>query len=138
MTAVTTTKRELLHEIARTYVLKGLGEKNFDAIPYADNVIFRAPICPGGSANPIRGKENLRVQWWAPLPSLLGDVKLIDSFVNDDNTAVTAELHCNILNPSCTLRIIDRFIINEEGKIIEQENFFDPRDITNPGWREIN
>jgi len=138
MTAVITTKRELLHEIARTYVQKGLGEKNFDAIPYADNVIFRAPICPGGSANPIKGKENLREQWWAPLPSLLGDVKFIDSFVNEDNTAVTAELHCNILNPSCTLRIIDRFIVNEEGKIIEQENFFDPRDITNPGWREMS
>jgi len=136
MTALTNTKKELLHQIARTYVLNGLGEKNFDAIPYADDVILRAPICPGGSANPIKGKENVREQWWAPLPSLLGDVEFINSFVNDENTAVTAEFHCNILNPSCTLRIIDRFIINEEGKIAEQENFFDPRDITNPGWRE--
>jgi hypothetical protein len=25
--------------------------------------------------------------------------------------------------------------VNEEGKIIEQENFFDPRDVTQPGWR---
>jgi len=136
MTALTITKKELLHQIARTYVLNGLGEKNFDAIPYADDVILRAPIRPGGSANPIKGKENVREQWWAPLPSLLGDVEFINSFVNDENTAVTAEFHCNILNPSCTLRIIDRFIINEEGKIAEQENFFDPRDITNPGWRE--
>jgi len=136
MTALTITKKELLHQIARTYVLNGLGEKNFDAIPYADDVILRAPIRPGGSANPIKGKENVREQWWAPLPSLLGDVEFINSFVNDENTAVTAEFHCNILNPSCTLRIIDRFIINEEGKITEQENFFDPRDITNPGWRE--
>ena len=136
MTALTITKKELLHQIARTYVLNGLGEKNFDAIPYADDVILRAPICPGGSANPIKGKENVREQWWAPLPSLLGDVEFINSFVNDENTAVTAEFHCNILNPSCTLRIIDRFIINGEGKITEQENFFDPRDITNPGWRE--
>jgi len=136
MTALTITKKELLHQIARTYVLNGLGEKNFDAIPYADDVILRAPIRPGGSANPIKGKENVREQWWAPLPSLLGDVEFINSFVNDENTAVTAEFHCNILNPSCTLRIIDRFIINEKGKITEQENFFDPRDITNPGWRE--
>ena len=131
MTALTITKKELLHQIARTYVLNGLGEKNFDAIPYADDVILRAPIRPGGSANPIKGKENVREQWWAPLPSLLGDVEFINSFVNDENTAVTAEFHCNILNPSCTLRIIDRFIINEEGKITEQENFFDPRSVTN-------
>jgi hypothetical protein len=131
----TLNKTDLLHKIARTYVLKGLGEKNFDAIPYADDVIFRAPICPGGSTNPLYGKENLRQQWWAPLPSLLGDVNFIDSYVNKDNTAVTVEFHCNIINPACTLRIIDRFIINDEGKITEQENFFDPRDITNPGWR---
>jgi len=128
-------KADLLHEIARSYVLKGLGEKNFDAIPYDENVTLRTPLCPGGSNNPLKGKENLRQQWWAPLPSLLGDVTFIDTFVNEDGTAVTAEFHCNILNPACTLRIIDRFIINDEGKIIAQENFFDPRDVTNPGWR---
>ena len=32
---ITISKEDLLHKIARTYVLKGLGEKNFDAIPYA-------------------------------------------------------------------------------------------------------
>lgn len=131
----TISKTDFLHEIAQTYVLKGLGEKNFDAIPYDDHVILRAPICPGGSQNPINGKENVRQQWWAPLPSLLGRVDFIDSYVNSDKTAVTAEFHCQIINPACTLRIIDRFTINDEGKIIAQENFFDPRDITSPGWR---
>ncbi|HEV8508680.1 MAG TPA: hypothetical protein VGQ53_24970, partial [Chitinophagaceae bacterium] len=66
---------------------------------------------------------------------LLGKVELIDSFVNESNTAVTVEFHCEILKPSCTLRIVDRFKVNEEGKITEQENFFDPRDLTNPGWK---
>lgn len=40
-----------------------------------------------------------------------------------------------ITSPPCTLRIIDRFKVNAEGEIVEQENFFDPRDMTNPGWR---
>jgi hypothetical protein len=132
---ITITKETLLHEIACTYVLKGLGEKNFDAIPYADDVTLRTPLLPGGSENPLKGKENLRQQWWAPMPSLLGEVTLIDTFINSDKTAVTVQFYCNIINPSCTLRIIDRFILDDEGKIIEQENFFDPRDITNPGWR---
>jgi hypothetical protein len=123
----------LLHQIARDYVLNGLGAKNFDAIPYDDNVVLRAPICPGGSESPLIGKENLRNTWWAPLPSLVGKVDFIDSYVNEDNTAVTAEFHCEIINPSCTLRVADRFIVNEEGRIVEQENFFDPRSITNPG-----
>jgi len=126
-------RTQLLHEVARHYVVNGLGGKDFSAIPYDKNAVLRAPLCPGGSNHPLYGKENIRLLWWAPLPSLIGEVKLIDSYVNDDDTAVTVEFHCEILNPSCTLRAIDRFKINQEGKIIEQENFFDPRDVTNPG-----
>jgi hypothetical protein len=33
------------------------------------------------------------------------------------------------------LRVADRFTVNCAGKIIEQENHFDPRDVTNPGWQ---
>jgi hypothetical protein len=126
------TAAQILHQVARDYVEYGLGAKNFDAIPYDDDVVLRAPICPGGSATPLEGKENLRNVWWAPLPSLVGKVDFIDSYVNESNTAITVEFHCEIINPSCVLRVVDRFIINEQGKIIEQENFFDPRGITNP------
>lgn len=125
-------RQSLVHQIAKDYVLKGLGGKNFDAIPYDDNVVLRAPLCEGGSEKPLKGKENLRSNWWAPLPGLVGSVELIDSFTNRENTAVTVEFHCEILSPACTLRIMDRFVINDEGKIIEQENFFDPRNVTNP------
>jgi hypothetical protein len=128
----TISKTELLHKIGRDYVLKGLGKLDFDAIPYADDVTLRAPLCPGGSENPLTGKENLRTQWWAPLPSLVGGVDFIDSYVNDRKDAVTVEFHCRITNPACTLRIIDRFTINNEGQIISQENFLDPRAVTNP------
>ncbi|CAN5733295.1 hypothetical protein BH24ACI4_BH24ACI4_29300 [soil metagenome] len=41
----------------------------------------------------------------------------------------------DISDPPCTLRIIDRFTINAAGEIVEQENYFDPRDLTHPGWR---
>jgi hypothetical protein len=123
---------QALHQIARDYVVNGLAAKNFDAIPYDDNVILRAPLCPGGSASPIIGKENLRNIWWAPLPSLVGKVDLIDSCVNEKGTAVTVEFHCEITDPYCVLRVVDRLIINGKGKITEQENFFDPREVTNP------
>jgi len=132
MQTTTLSKAELLHRVAKDYVVKGLSEKNFDTIPYDENVALRAPLCPGGSEVPLKGKENLRQQWWTPLPSLLGKVKFIDSFINKDQTAVAVEFHCEILNPSCILRVIDRFKINEEGKIIEQENFLDPTKLTHP------
>lgn len=129
-------RRVLLHAIARGYVTEGLGKKNFDAIPYRDDVVLRAPIVPGGSTIPLVGREKLRTQWWAPLPALLGNVQVLDSFVNQDLSAVTVEFHCSIVHPACTLRIVDRFKVDAEGEITEQENFFDPRDVTNPGWRK--
>jgi len=135
MPTMSLSRTQLLHEVARQYVVNGLRGKNFNAIPYDVNVVLRAPLCPGGSNHPLYGKENVRQLWWAPLPSLIKDVKFIDSFANEDGTSVTAEFHCELLNPCCTLRIIDRFLVNEEGKIVEQENFFDPRDVTQPGWR---
>ncbi len=131
-----TKRRTQLHAIARNYVTEGLGKGNFDAIPYDDNVSIRAPLCPGGSAAPLIGVEKLREVWWAPLPQLVREVKVLDTFVNDDLTAVTVEFHCGIVEPQCTLRIVDRFKVNALGKITEQENFFDPRDVTNPGWQE--
>ena len=132
MQTTTISKADLCHRVAKDYVIKGLGEKNFDAIPYDENVLLRAPLCSGGSEVPLQGKENLKQQWWTPLPSLLGKVKFIDCFINKDQSAFAVEFHCEILHPSCTLRVIDRFKINEAGKIIEQENFFDPTKVTYP------
>ncbi len=123
-------KKELI-QIAENYVLKGLGGKNFDAIPYDENVTLRAPLNPGGSAVPISGKETLRNTWWAPLPDLVGKVNVLDIFVNSDLTAVTVEFHCEIVNPACWLRIVDRFKVNDEGLITDQENFFDPSPLSN-------
>jgi hypothetical protein len=134
--APTATRATGLHQLARNYVLRGLGEKNFDAIPYADTVTLRAPLCPGGSSSPLRGRENLLNIWWSPLPGLLDKVEVIDTYTNSSLTAVTVEFHLQLrVEPPVSLRITDRFSVNEEGLITEQENFFDPRDVTNPGWR---
>lgn len=135
--AATENRTALLHQIARRYVEKGLGGKNFDAIPYADDVTLRAPLAPGGSAHPLTGKENLRNIWWAPLPGLVGRVEVLDTFVNTPATAAAVEFSLEVLtSPPVELRILDRFTINQAGEITAQENFFDPRDLTNPGWRE--
>lgn len=126
-----------LHSIARSYV-QSLGAGDFDAIPYDNRVELRAPLCPGGCSVPLVGKSNLMAVWWAPLPSLIAATEVIDTYVNASLSAVTVEFLCHIKAPTCTLRIIDRFIINDEGRITSQENFFDPRDVTNPGWRDAS
>jgi len=125
-------RADQLHALARSYVLDGLGKGDFDAIPYSESVTLRAPLCPGGSGVPLVGRSSLREKWWAPLPSLVAGVEVLDTYVNRDLTAVTVEFLCHIRNPSCTLRIIDRFTVDDAGRIVAQENFFDPRQVTNP------
>lgn len=129
------TRAKQLHNIARGYV-HSLGQGDFDAIPYDNDVELRAPLCPGGSSVPLVGRSNLKAVWWVPLPSLVAGTEVIDTYVNEHLSAVTVEFLCHIKEPACTLRILDRFKINGEGRITSQENFFDPRDITNPGWRD--
>jgi len=51
--------------------------KDFEAIPYDDNVVFRAPIAPGGRHSPLLGKEAVRAVWWPPLIPLLWGAKVI-------------------------------------------------------------
>jgi len=126
-------RNETLHQLASAYVTEGLGQGNFDAIPYDDGVTLRAPLCPGGSRSPLTGKEQLRTVWWPPLPQLVAGVEVIDTYVNREGTAVAVEFLCHIREPACTLRVVDRFRVNEAGRIVDQENFFDPRDVTDPG-----
>jgi hypothetical protein len=125
----------MLHQLARAYVLDGLAKGNFDAIPYTESVILRAPLCPGGVSQPLCGRKKLREEWWAPLPQLVAGVEILDTYVNRDLSAVAIEFFCHISQPACTLRIIDRFKVDADGRITEQENYFDPRDVTNPGWQ---
>jgi hypothetical protein len=129
-------RAEQLHAIARGYVTEGLGKKNFDAIPYHEHVELRAPLCPGGVAVPLMGREALRTVWWAPIPALVRAVRVIDTFVNGDLTASAVEFHLTIADPPCELRIVDRFTVNADGEIVSQENYFDPRDLTDPHSRD--
>ena len=125
----------LLESIVRTY-FAALAKGDFDMIPYDDNVCLRTPLAPGGVQCPLVGKENLRKIWWAPLPSLVAGTKVCGIFFSDDLTAVVGEAEIEVANPRVTLRVADRFIVNKARKIVEQANYFDPRDVTNPGWNQ--
>ncbi len=121
-----------LTQIARTYVEEGLGKGDFEIIPYAEEISLRAPLNPGGSESPIVGRDLLKDTWWKPLPELIESTELLGIYVNAKQDAVAAEFYCHIKSPSCRLRIIDRFKVDESGLITDQENFFDPRPVTDP------
>ena len=124
-------RKTQLEQAARGY-FEGLARKDFDLIPYHDDVVLRAPLAPGGMHRPLVGKEKLRERWWTPLPAILGAVKVFDLYYNDDLTAVVAEAEVEVTTPKVLLRVADRFTVDDVGKIVEQVNHFDPRDVTNP------
>ena len=118
--------KEQLKKISETY-FQSLRDKNFSAIPFSDDIVFRAPLAPGGSGNPIKGKKDLLEKWWKPLEPALdrAEIKIIDHYYNEALTEVVTKAEFYIAVMGATLRVADRFIINDEGKIKEQENHFD-------------
>lgn len=132
-TTAATNRKEQLKRIAETY-FQSLRNKNFSAIPYDDNIVMRAPLAPGGVNNPIHGKALVETQWWQPMEPVLDGVRIniFDHYINDSMSGIITEAEIILANPSVTLRVADRFIVNEEGKIIEQENHVDVSDLRNP------
>jgi hypothetical protein len=107
-----------------------LTRKDFNLIPYDDNVSLRTSLAPGGVLKALVGRENLRSVWWTPLTSILGEVRILDFYYNEKLTAVVGEAEVEVTKPRSWLRLADRFTINSAGKIIEQVNHFDPHDAT--------
>jgi len=118
--------KEQLKKISETY-FQALRDKNFSAIPFSNDIAFRAPLAPGGSHNPIKGKQKVFEQWWKPLEPALDGVliNIVDHYYNESLTELITKADVTIAVLGVTLRAADRFIINEEGKISEQENHFD-------------
>ena len=134
----TVAQREQLRNLAEGY-FAALRQKEFAAIPYTDDVTLRTPLAPGGVNHLLSGKQALYEQWWLPLvPALDGvEITVLEHYFNESLTAICTEANItiNVVSPPATLRVADRFTVNAEGKITAQENHFDPRDVTNPGWQ---
>ena len=130
-------------ESARKSMLRGVAEaffaalnaKDFEAIPYAEHVVFRAPIAPGGRHFPLLGRAALRKVWWPPLEPVLWKADIVAHYYSDDFSAIVTVADIHTRNPKATLRVADQFVVDDAGLIVAQENHFDPRDVTSPGWR---
>ena len=118
--------KEQLKKISETF-FQSLRDKNFKAIPFSDEIVFRAPVVPGGSGNPLIGKEEVFEKWWKPLqPALDGvEINIVGHYFNETLTEVMTKVEFTIPVLGITLRGADQFVINNEGKIAKQENHFD-------------
>ncbi len=127
----TETRLLKLKEVAETY-FDSLRKQHFEAIPYDDNATLRAPLTRGGVNQPINGKQAIYNEWWQPLePALQGvTVKILGHYIHENLEGIITEAEITLASPNVTLRVADRFTVDEKGNITEQENHFDPREVT--------
>ena len=121
-----TTRRNQLIEVAEKY-FESLRKGSFETIPYNNNVTLRTPLTPGGVDEPVKGKQALHEVWWQPLvPALSGvTIEVLDHYINEECSAIISEANITLASPAITLRVADRFTIDENGLITDQENHFD-------------
>ena len=126
MSVTTLNRKEQLKQVAEAY-FNALKNKNFSAIPFSDDIVLRAPVAPGGVHYPVKGKQEVIEKWWKPLePALEGVViNIVDHYYNESLTEVVTRADITIAALGATLRTADKFVINDDGKITEQENHFD-------------
>ena len=111
---------------AATAYFEGLARKDFASVPWADTVVFRGPLTPGGAEAPLMGRDSV-LAFFRTLGPNLGEVRIVGHFLNEDLTAIITKAEVGILQPACVLRVADLFEVDADGRITAQENHYDPR-----------
>lgn len=113
-----------MRAVANGY-FSGLAKGDVSAVAYDENVLLRTPLAPGGSDVPIQGRAAV-LDFFAGIYAALERVEVIDYFFNDALTAICVRADVK-LRTGKRLRVADVFRISVDGKVIEQENHYDPR-----------
>jgi hypothetical protein len=111
---------------AATAYFDGLARKDFMSIPWAEAVVFRGPLGPGGAEVPLMGRDAV-LEFFNALGPNLGEVRIVRHFLTEDLTAIVTKAEVGVLQPRCVLRVADMFEVDSEGRITTQENHYDPR-----------
>jgi hypothetical protein len=123
-TAATTERRRQLFAAANAY-FAGLTQKDVSRVPWHPDVVFRGPLTPE-TPEPIRGQAAVRA-WFEGLYPALGGVDVIEHHIGDGERSIATRADVHLTQPPSVLRVLDRFVVDEAGLIVEQENHFDPR-----------
>ena len=110
--------------VAEAY-FSGLREKDMSRVPWHDRVVFRGPLAPG-YPEPLEGRESVE-SWFAGLYPVLGEVRVIEHFINAAQTEIATRAEVTITPTNGVMRVLDRFVVDSNGRITEQENYYDPR-----------
>ena len=67
------------------------------------------------------------LDWFASLWPALGGTEGFEHYFNEALTVIATRADIEITDPPSRLRVTDHFRITPEGKIIQQENHYDPK-----------
>jgi hypothetical protein len=118
-------RRTQLKSIAETY-FAALARRDVSSVPWHNDIVLRSPLAPEGLDVPLRGKPAV-IQWFESLYPALGETRVIEHYFNEDLTVIATRAEVGITDPSCFLRVVDRFTVDAAGRITQQENHYDPR-----------
>ena len=118
-------RRATLRAVVDSY-FDGMHTHDLTAVPWHSDVRLHTPIGPGGPAEPIVGAEQVRAFFDAIGPAI-SSVEVRTVYFSDDLRSVAAHATIDMAEPACQLRVLDRFEVDDLGRITEQENHFDPR-----------
>ena len=102
----------------------GLRRKDLSGVPYAEEAVLWAPLGPDGLSRPIEGKAAILAFFEQVFP-ILADVEVKNLFASEEWASGRAFI--TLTQPhGAMLRVSDVFRISD-GRIVEQENHYDPR-----------
>lgn len=128
-----TQRRAQLRHVADRY-FAALAAHRIEDVPYAPDVVLRSPLAPPDGllpyeAYPITGCEAVQA-WFRAIYPLLGPTTVLAHYYDEGLTTIVTRADVGITSPPCALRVVDRFTVNAAGEIVEQENHYDPRPVT--------
>ena len=127
-TMTTSARRAQLMQCAEAY-FEGIRRKDMSDVPWHRDLALRSPLAPG-FPEPLIGRDAV-VQWFAGLYPALGGVEVIAHHIDEESRAVATRADVYLAS-GVPLRVIDRFVVDAAGLIVEQENHYDPRPALNP------
>ena len=119
-----TDRRRQLVQAAEAY-FRGLSVRDVSRVPWHPEVVFRGPLTPS-APEPLRGHAAVRA-WFEGLYPALGTVEVLEHHVGEGQRAIATRADVHLTHPPAVLRVLDRFLVDDAGLIVEQENHFDPR-----------
>jgi hypothetical protein len=138
------THPQKFRDITRSY-FNALASDNPDDlkhVPWADTVQVRAPLYPGGAEVEFVGRPAMEA-YLKPFLPVIGTVDVLLNTIEGEWICTKANIGLpDAANPASRIRVTDCFRIDlATGKIVEQENHYDPRPAlprctSCGGWRE--